>query len=87
MIDTSAFEDCDETMEGTEADDADVQERILNQMLARRRRDESEGRLGLYGEGEDEASSGPFLAELMQEASKRRKIGDLRGGQAITRSG
>ena len=68
MIDTSAFEDQDETMEAhTAADDVDIQERILSQMLARRRRDEEQGHVGLYEERDSysDEKSRPFLGELM----------------------
>lgn len=87
VIETSAFEDQDETMDGAVADEVDVQERILHQMLARRRRDEREGHSGLHGEGDQDGKGRPFLGELMQEASKRRRIGEARPGQPVARPG
>ena len=56
-------------------------------MLARRRRDERDGRFGLYGEGDQGSKGSQFLGELMQEASKRRRIGDVRPGQPGARPG
>ena len=67
-------------MDESAADEVDVQERILHQMLARRRRDEREGNSELHGEGDEDGKSTSFLGELMQEASKRRRIGELRPG-------